>query len=178
MNPQVFANIANKIKQEDPQEEVSQPQLIDGVQEIYRQREIYSQPETLDKRSRVRSTKRQFYRPWSKLTKDTKIQLLINYIHHICRTYQLTEQQINHLSYLLISAINHQMLLSDEEVEYDRYKSQIIAINKLYYCPHQNEFQLLSEVDADKCRQSWHHLTKIDRRIPLQLRLNNNKQNA
>ena len=178
MNQQVFANIATKIKQEVPQEEVSQPQLIDGVQEIYRQREIYSQPEILDKRSRVRSTKRQFYRPWSKLTNDTKIQLVIDYIQRICSTYQLSEQQISHLRYLLISAVNHQMLLSDKEVEYDRYKSQIIAIHKLYYCPQQSEFQLLPEVDIHKCQQSWHHLTKIDRRIPIQLRLNNNKQDA
>src|SRR3989344_60234 len=72
-----------------------------------------------------------YCRPWFKLTKEQKLNRLMDYSKRMQKKYQLNEAEEKQLSYVLIDAVNADRLIRKDDVDYLDEEARVINIYSL-----------------------------------------------
>lgn len=102
-----------------------------------------------------------YCRSWCKLSKQQKINRLMNYRILLVKKYNLNDDEEKQLSYLFIDNINNGKLQSKDEIDYIVEDAQIIRVHGLV--KNGNTFHIKSNIDKKKT-------TIVETLIPLNLK--------
>jgi hypothetical protein len=81
-------------------------------------------------------------KPWSKLSKASKLKKIIEYIALFSKEKELTENETNDLKKYLLQCLERKKLQRQKDVVYDMETNKIKSINGLLYNKTSNRFTL------------------------------------